>query len=153
MAKANNFTRKISHFFSRNCILLCVSLLNTIVFSVCLSGIVNRHNCRYWSAGNSHWMKEVHTQYRQKIDVWGGMVANHIIGPLFLRDNLNGDGHLHLFRNHIVPALIALVLNTNASNSPNENTWFQQEGAPPYFLRTSVIVWMKYFLHAGFDAE
>lgn len=34
-----------------------------------LNGSVNRHNMRYWSNENPHWMTESHTQYQQKLNV------------------------------------------------------------------------------------
>ncbi|GLV33229.1 hypothetical protein CBL_08397 [Carabus blaptoides fortunei] len=42
---------------------------NRIIFSdedtFCLNGNVNRHNYRYWSRNNPHWMEETHTQRPQ----------------------------------------------------------------------------------------
>lgn len=32
-----------------------------------LRGEVNRHNCRFWSDANPHWMMEIHTQRPQKV--------------------------------------------------------------------------------------
>jgi len=41
--------------------------LDNIVFSdeatFELTGNVNRHNCRYWSDINPHWLRENHTQH------------------------------------------------------------------------------------------
>lgn len=34
-----------------------------------LHGPVNRQNCRYWSRENHHWMRELHTQRPEKINV------------------------------------------------------------------------------------
>lgn len=63
------------------------NIMNNIVFSdestFCLNGFVNRHNCRYWSDQNPHWMIEGHTQYPQKLNVWAGIVGGRIIGPFF----------------------------------------------------------------------
>lgn len=47
-----------------------LNFVNNILFSdectFCLNGEVNRHNCRYWSDENPHWMEQVHTQRPQK---------------------------------------------------------------------------------------
>ncbi|KYN19914.1 hypothetical protein ALC57_07683 [Trachymyrmex cornetzi] len=44
-----------------------------------LSGEVNRHNMRYWSDENPHWMKDIHTQHPLKINVWAGILCNQIV--------------------------------------------------------------------------
>ncbi|XP_018373143.1 PREDICTED: uncharacterized protein LOC108767664 [Trachymyrmex cornetzi] len=49
-----------------------------------LIGNVNRHNCRYWSDENPHWMYEAHTQIQQKVNVWAGILNEAIIGPFFI---------------------------------------------------------------------
>jgi len=41
-----------------------------------LNGTVNRHNCRYWADENPHWMREAHTQYAKKVNVWAGIINN-----------------------------------------------------------------------------
>jgi len=48
-----------------------------------LNGEVNRHNCRYWSKENPHWMEEGHAQELQKVNVWAGIFGDNIIGPFF----------------------------------------------------------------------
>ncbi|KAG8326790.1 RNA-binding protein 47 [Homalodisca vitripennis] len=42
--------------------------------SFMLNGRVNRHNCHYWSSENPHWMREAHTQYPLKVNVWLGVI-------------------------------------------------------------------------------
>jgi len=54
-----------------------------------LHGEVNRQNCRYWSDNNPRWMKEQHTQYPLKVNVWAGMIDNTIIGIFFIDGDLN----------------------------------------------------------------
>lgn len=97
------------------------------------NGFVNRHNCRYWSVENPHWMLEHHTQHPQKINVWVGIIGQQIIGPYFLENTLTGDGYLNLLRNHIVPAILNLFPNGNHVGMPNRDLWFQQDGAPPHY--------------------
>lgn len=83
--------------------------------SFSINGTVNRHNCRYWATENPHWAREHHTQYRQKINVWAGIVGRRIIGPFFMEENLNGERYLQLLRNHVVPALAELFPNPRKS--------------------------------------
>lgn len=68
--------------------------INKIVFSdkttFLLDGAVNRHNSRYWSDINPHWMRETNSQYPQKLNVWAGIVGTHIIRAILHRWNSNG---------------------------------------------------------------
>lgn len=48
-----------------------------------LNGIVNRHNCRYWSDSNPSIFHEVHTQHPQKLNVWAGIFGDRLVGPFF----------------------------------------------------------------------
>lgn len=98
-----------------------------------LNGHANRQNCRYWSTENPHWIREEHTQYPQKVNVWAGIVGNHIIGPFFIEGNLNGDNYLALLQNDVVPTLINLYPNPENPQVPTNTIWFQQDGAPPHY--------------------
>lgn len=69
-----------------------------------LNGLVNRHNCRFWSDNNPHWMLEDHTQYPHKLTVWADMLNNTLIGPFFIDGNLNSAKYEDMLRNEIVPA-------------------------------------------------
>lgn len=92
-----------------------------------LDGTLNRHNCRYWSDSNPHWMREQHTQYPQKLNVWAGILNNQIIGPFFVEGNLNAAVYEDMLRNEIVPA-IRQIAGQNF-----EAIWFQQDGAPAHY--------------------
>ncbi|KAJ8937548.1 hypothetical protein NQ318_002765 [Aromia moschata] len=62
-----------------------------------LHGHVNRQNCRYWSRENSYWMRELHTQNPEKVNVWAGIIiGENIIGPFFIDGNLNPENYLAL---------------------------------------------------------
>ena len=99
--------------------------VNNIIFTdeatFCLNGRVNRHNCRYWSADNPHWMIETHTQTPQKLNVWAGICGDQIIRSFFIDGNLTGDRYLQLLQEQIIPSCRALFPN-------NHNIWFQQDG-------------------------
>jgi len=92
-----------------------------------LTGSVNRHNVRYWATENPNWMKEHHTQYPQKINVWSGILCNHIVGPFFIDGNLTADKYLNLLNHHVIPAIQTIV------EVAFNNVWFQQDGAPVHF--------------------
>ncbi|XP_024869057.1 uncharacterized protein LOC112452865, partial [Temnothorax curvispinosus] len=107
------------------------TFLDNIIFSdeasFELNGTVNRQNCRYWSDENPHWMRDLHTQYPQKLNVWAGFCERGIIGPFFIEGNLNANTYLQLLRNQIVPAI------DNLFHGNIQNIWFQQDGAPPHY--------------------
>lgn len=92
-----------------------------------LNGEVNRHNCRYWSNENPHWLRENHTQYPQKLNVWAGIFRDRIVGPFFIDGNLDGPRYLELLQEQIVPAIQEI-----AGDDFNE-IWYQQDGAPAHF--------------------
>lgn len=98
-----------------------------------LHGHANRQNCRYWSTENPHWMREEHTQYPEKVNVWAGIIGDHIIGPFFIDGNLNGDNYLALLQNNVVPTLTNLYPDPANPQVPTNMIWFQQDGAPPHY--------------------
>lgn len=110
-----------------------------IIFSdestFCLNGVVNKQNYRYWSSTNPHWAVEAHTQYKESVNVWAGIVSDRIIGPYFFDGTLTGQRYLDFLRNELIPALCRLFPNANNPNIPGDFVWFQQDGAPPHFSR------------------
>lgn len=92
-----------------------------------LSGQVNRHNMRYWATDNPYWMRKIHTQYPQKLNVWAGILCNKIVGPFFIDGNLNAQKYLDLLNNSIIPAIRNIV------QGAFDNVWFQQDGAQPHY--------------------
>lgn len=113
------------------------SYLRNICFSdectFYLNGFVNRQNVRYWCDENPHVFREGHTQFQQKLNVWIGILGDHIVGPLFIDGNLTGELYLNMLENLIHPLIVEI-----AENNPNEfdmDITFQQDGAPPHFSR------------------
>lgn len=106
---------------------LCFS--DECTFSV--NGLVNRHNCRYWAESDPHVVREYHTQNPQKLNVWCGILGDHIVGPFFLDGNLNGESYLELLREVIDPRITTIIENDH--NLSEDLLVFQQDGAPPHF--------------------
>lgn len=94
-----------------------------------LDGTLNRHNCRYWSDENPHWMREDKSQYPQKLNVWAGILNNRIIGPFFIDGNLNAQNYEAMLRELIVPAIREI------SGDNFEDIWYQQDGAAAHYGR------------------
>lgn len=112
------------------------NILRNICFSdescFFLNGLVNRHNCRFWSDVNPHVFQEEHTQRPQKINVWAGILNNQIIGPIFYQDNLTGLRYLQ-FLEELIHPLIIQCLEENVDQMQEDQLYFQQDGAPPHF--------------------
>lgn len=98
-----------------------------------LSGEVNRQNCRYWSNQNPHWIRESHSQYPEKVNVWAGIIGDHVIGPKFFNGNLTGEQYLAFLQEDLIPCLSALFPNPIDPDLFDDRIWFQQDGAPPHF--------------------
>lgn len=99
----------------------------------CLSGEVNKQNFRYWARENPHWYRESHSQYRQSVNVWAGIVDNKVIGPYFFNASLTGQLYLEFLEDSLIPALATLYPNPNDPDLPIDHLWYQQDGAPPHY--------------------
>lgn len=126
------------------CEVMSRSLIDTpnLLYNICfsdectfsLNGLVNRHNCRYWAESDPHVMREFHTQRPQKLNVWCGILGDHIVGPFFIDGNLNSESYLELLREAVDPQITQILENDEAFS---ENLLaFQQDGAPPHFAAT-----------------
>lgn len=92
-------------------------------------GITNLHNEHVYAEENPHAVKERHFQGEFKINVWMGIIENHLIGPFRLPDRLNGDNYLQFLQETIPELLEDLPLNLR------HEMFFMHDGAPPHFAR------------------
>jgi len=69
-----------------------------------LNESVNRQNLRYWADNNPHWMRDCHTQYPHKLNVWAGIIDHCIVDPFFIEGNINAYNYVHLLRT-VVPCI------------------------------------------------
>lgn len=90
-------------------------------------GYFNSRNSHIWDEGNPHAIAIHRDQHHFSINIWCGIVDEHIIGPYLLPPRL--DGHVYgQFLQHVLPELLENVpLNIRA------NMWFQHDGAPAHF--------------------
>lgn len=93
------------------------------------NGIVNRHNCHYWSAENPRWVRETNFQTVWGINVWCGLFNGRLIGPYFYDGTLTGERYLEFLQNSLPDLLEDIPINERAT------MWWQQDGASPHFAR------------------
>lgn len=93
------------------------------------NGLVNKHNCHYWSDQNPRWMRATNNQIKFGVNVWCGILNGVIIGPYLYEGILDGQRYLNFLRN-VLPGLL-----NDVPNHIRQNMWFQQDGAPPHNAR------------------
>ncbi|GFV13343.1 uncharacterized protein TNCV_4392871 [Trichonephila clavipes] len=57
-------------------------------------GIFNTHNSHSWAAANPHVTRTRAAQDRFLVNVWAGILGDHLIGPYILPDRLTGPRYL-----------------------------------------------------------
>lgn len=92
-------------------------------------GGVNLHNAHYYAEQNPHWQRDHRTQRRWSINVWAAIIGDHVVGPIFYNQNLNGQLYLDILQNQLPPLLedMPLILR--------RDMWFHQDGAPAHRVR------------------
>lgn len=101
----------------------CESILwsDETTFTNC--GIFNRKNKHYWATENPHLVQEIRPQLRFKINLWCGLVADRVIGPVFLENNLDSVRYLDLLQHDMEDLLDEVPLEVY-----RKIQWFQQDG-------------------------
>lgn len=89
-------------------------------------GEVNRHNMHYWATENPRWLRQVEHQRPWSVNVWCGIMGDHIIGPYFIDGTLNGQKYADFLTNEL-PLLLEDV-----SLQDRLNMWFQHDGCPAH---------------------
>ena len=90
------------------------------------NGIWNRQNLRYWNQENPHLIRESAHQYRFSVNVWAGIHANQIIGPVFIEGNLTGLKFLELLDGTVANYVAGLPVQEQ------RRLWYQLDGAPAH---------------------
>ncbi|GFU83707.1 transposase-like protein [Trichonephila clavipes] len=105
------------------------SVLFTDEASFSREGIFNTHNSHSWAAANPHVTRTRAAQDRFLVNVWAGILGDHLIGPYILPDRLTGPRYL-IFLEQVLPELLDSAHVTAATRT---SMWFQQDGAPAHF--------------------
>ena len=93
-------------------------------------------------------MEQVHTQYPQKMNVWYGIIGDHIVHLFFINGILTSDKYRQLLQQSINSRLRQVFPNYANSNLPAESIWFQQDGSPLHFGRQ-----VRHFLNEIFPGR
>lgn len=91
------------------------------------NGRVNRHNLHFYADVNPHFRGTVDHQHRWSLNVWGGIIGDHIIGPHFFEGHLNGNSFQNFLNTHLDNMLDNIPLHSLRS------MWLQLDGAPAHF--------------------
>ncbi|CAH1110323.1 unnamed protein product [Psylliodes chrysocephalus] len=76
---------------------------------------------------NPHAITETHFQEQFSVNVWAGIISNHLLGPFFLPGRLDGQSYLHFLEEKLRGLLEDVPI-------PLRNQmWFMHDGAPAHF--------------------
>ncbi|GFW87793.1 DUF4817 domain-containing protein [Trichonephila clavipes] len=89
-------------------------------------GIFNTHNDHIWAVENPHAIRRRAAQIRFSVNVWAGIIGDHLIGPYLFPCRLTGLNYL-LFLQQVLPQLLR---DEQISASTQQTMWFQHDGAP-----------------------
>ncbi|GFX80279.1 uncharacterized protein TNCV_2642951 [Trichonephila clavipes] len=92
-------------------------------------GIFNTHNDHIWTVENPHAIRRRTAQIRFLVNVWAGIMGDHLIGPYLFPCRLTGLNYL-LFLQQVLPQLLR---DEQISASTQQTMWFQHDGAPAHF--------------------
>lgn len=93
------------------------------------NAITNFHNNHYWAQENPHAITETHFQQQFSLNVWIGIISDHLIGPFFLPGRLNGQDYCNFLTNDLPLLLEHVPLQLR------QQLWFMHDGAPAHFSR------------------
>lgn len=91
-----------------------------------LKGWVNKQNYRYWASSNPHEFIKEFDKETIKLNVWACISPKGIIGPFFFRSNIKGTDYLDMLQRFVLPEI---------GRRNIEQMYYQQDGAPPHYLR------------------
>ncbi|GFV39704.1 uncharacterized protein TNCV_4330251 [Trichonephila clavipes] len=122
------------------------SVLFTDEASFSREGIFNTHNSHSWAAANPHVTRTRATQDRFLVNVWVGILGDHLIGPYILPDRLTGPRYL-IFLEQV---LLELLDSAHVTAATRTSMWFQQDGALHISVFLFGITWMQ---HVGWTMD
>lgn len=89
--------------------------------------IINFHNNHIWADENPHAILEGRHQHQFSLNVWVGIVGDHLTGPFFLPPRLTGEVYRHFLENELPLLLDDIPYQLRLQ------MYFMHDGAPPHF--------------------
>ena len=89
--------------------------------------IFNSRNSHVWAEENPHEIIQKRNKNRFSVNVWAGVLGNHVIGPYILPNRLNSPTYL-VFLRDILPDLVEEV-----PLQERVGMWLQHGGTPAHF--------------------
>ncbi|XP_070528721.1 uncharacterized protein [Cardiocondyla obscurior] len=88
--------------------------------------LTNRHNEHHYAEQNPHCIKQINIQGRWILNVWFGIIGDHIIGPEFIQERVNAEYYSNFLLNRLNELLENVPLAHRA------RMIFQQDGHPAH---------------------
>uniref|UniRef100_V5GJV9 Transposable element Tc3 transposase n=1 Tax=Anoplophora glabripennis TaxID=217634 RepID=V5GJV9_ANOGL len=88
---------------------------------------MNFHNNHVWADENPNAILEGRHQHQFSLNVWVGIVGDHLIGPFFLPPRLTGDVYRRFLEDELPVLLEDIPLPLRLQ------MYFMHDGAPPHF--------------------
>ena len=92
-------------------------------------GTVSSHNNHVWYTENSHGTRIRAAEVRFSVNVWAGIVGNHLIWPYLLPERLTGWNYL-ISLQLVLPQILD---DTHISTAMRPSMWFHHDGASVHF--------------------
>ncbi|GBM43261.1 hypothetical protein AVEN_154582-1 [Araneus ventricosus] len=89
----------------------------------------NSHNFHVWSEENPHAARTRAAQERFSVNVWAGIVGEHLVGPCLFPERLTGANYLILLQ-QVLPQLLD---DAHVSAAMCSSKWFQHDLAPAHY--------------------
>jgi len=102
-------------------------------------GILNTRNNHTWSVENPNDTYEHSHQDRFSVNIWMGIIGDHLIGPYMMPDRLNAHAYL-VFLSEVLPELLEEV-----PLEVRQNMWYHHDGAPAHYG-----IGVQNFLHLNY---
>ena len=90
----------------------------------------NPQNVRHWAQVNSNVTYASHTQHPSKLNLWAGIVNEHLIGPIIIDGTLTSDKYFELMVTEIGPRITDFGLN--------DDLFYLHDGYPAHNYRPGV---------------
>lgn len=91
------------------------------------NAIINFHNNHIWAEDNPNAIVENHFQVQFSLNIWVGIIGDHLIGPCVLPQRLNGEDYRRFLEHELPRHLEEVDLETR------NRMWLMHDGAPPHF--------------------